>query len=103
MFVFAVYFGAIYGAFQSYARTVFSALIPPGREAHWFSIYAISSKSTSFVGSLLVGLLADKSSNIRSGFFAIAALFILPLPVLVHKIRPNQGAVDARIYSQARS
>ena len=103
MFGFAIYFGAIYGAFQSYARTVFSGLIPPGQEAHWFSIYAISSKSTSFIGSLLVGLLADKSSNIRSGFFAIAVLFLIPLPVLISKIRPAQGYVDARIYAQARS
>ncbi|TIB74098.1 hypothetical protein E3Q23_02760 [Wallemia mellicola] len=103
MFGFAIYFGAIYGAFQSYARTVFSGLIPPGQEAHWFSIYAISSKSTSFIGSLLVGLLADKSSNIRSGFLAIAVLFLIPLPVLISKIRPAQGYVDARIYAQARS
>lgn len=28
--------GSLYGAFQSYARTVFAELIPPGEEARWY-------------------------------------------------------------------
>lgn len=60
MYIFAVYFGslshsrlfaaadkstgAVYGAFQSYARTVYSGLIPPGQEARWFALYSITDK-----------------------------------------------------------
>jgi UMF1 family MFS transporter len=36
MFGLAVYFGAVYGAFQSYARALYAELIPPGEEARWW-------------------------------------------------------------------
>jgi MFS-type transporter involved in bile tolerance (Atg22 family) len=35
MFGLAVYFGAVYGAFQGYARALYAEMIPPGEEARW--------------------------------------------------------------------
>ncbi|EEB89178.1 hypothetical protein MPER_12752, partial [Moniliophthora perniciosa FA553] len=35
MFVLAVYFGLMYGAFQGYARAFYAELIPLGEEARW--------------------------------------------------------------------
>lgn len=35
MYGLAVYFGAVYGAFQSYARALYAEIIPPGEEARW--------------------------------------------------------------------
>lgn len=36
--------GSIYGAFQSYARAVYSELIPEGEEARWYGLYSITDK-----------------------------------------------------------
>jgi len=44
MFVLAVYFGAIYGAFQGYARALYAEVIPPGEEARWYALFSITDK-----------------------------------------------------------
>lgn len=44
MFVLAVYFGSVYGAFQGYARAFYAELIPPGDEARWYALFSITDK-----------------------------------------------------------
>ena len=44
MFVAAAYFGALYGAFQSYARALYAEIIPPGEEARWYGLFSITDK-----------------------------------------------------------
>jgi hypothetical protein len=36
--------GSLYGAFQSYARSVFAEMIPPGEEARFFGLFSITDK-----------------------------------------------------------
>ncbi|KAI1793765.1 MFS general substrate transporter [Ganoderma leucocontextum] len=69
MYVLAVYFGSVYGAFQGYARAFYAEFIPPGEEARWYGLFSITDKSSSFVGPLVVGLIADATGNIRYAFF----------------------------------
>ena len=44
VFGLAVYFGAVYGAFQGCARAFYAGLIPPGDEARWYGLYSITDK-----------------------------------------------------------
>ena len=44
IFVLAVYFGGLYGAFQSYARVLYAEIIPPGEEARWYGLFCIMDK-----------------------------------------------------------
>ncbi|KAF8624282.1 hypothetical protein AX15_005953 [Amanita polypyramis BW_CC] len=44
MFGLAVYFGSVYGAFQGYARASYAELLPPGEEARWYALFAITDK-----------------------------------------------------------
>jgi UMF1 family MFS transporter len=48
MFVLAAYFGALYGAFQSYARALYAEIIPPGEEARWYALFSITDKVCTF-------------------------------------------------------
>ncbi|KAF8261609.1 autophagy-related protein 22-like protein [Lactarius quietus] len=64
MYVLVVYFGALYGAFQSYARALYAEIIPPGEEARWYGLFTITDKSSSFIGPLVVGVVADWTGNI---------------------------------------
>jgi len=98
MFVIAIYFGSLYGAFQSYARTVFAELIPPGEEARWYGLYSITDKSSSFIGPLVVGLIADATGNIRFAFFFLVFMLLIPIPVLTMKVDVDRGREDARVY-----
>ena len=44
MFVLAVYFGIMFGGFQSYARALYAEIIPPGEEARWYGLFSITDK-----------------------------------------------------------
>lgn len=65
MLVLAVYFGSVYGAFQSYARALYAEVIPRSQAARWYALFSITDKSSSFLGPLAVGLIADGTGNIR--------------------------------------
>lgn len=100
LYVLAVYFGSLYGAFQAYARAVFAELIPVGEEARWYGLFSITDKSSSFLGPLIVGLIADATGNIRYAFFFLLFMMLAAcLPLLV--VNVPQGRKDAEAYSQA--
>ncbi|KAH0835567.1 autophagy-related protein 22-like protein [Lanmaoa asiatica] len=104
MFGLAVYFGFAYGAFQSYARASYAELIPPGEEARWYrryGLFSITDKSSSFVGPLIVGLIADSTGNIRYAFFFLVFMVWLAVPVLL-SVDVERGRVDAQTYSVER-
>ncbi|KZT65525.1 MFS general substrate transporter [Daedalea quercina L-15889] len=97
MYVLAVYFGSVYGAFQGYARAFYAELIPPGEEARWYGLFSITDKSSSFVGPLFVGLIADTTGNIRYAFFFLVFMVWLAVPILM-SVDVERGREDARQY-----
>ncbi|THG93209.1 hypothetical protein EW026_g7965 [Hermanssonia centrifuga] len=97
MYGLAVYFGTVYGAFQGYARAFYSELIPTGEEARWYALFSITDKSSSFVGPLVVGLIADTTGNIRYAFFFLTFMVWAAIPVLM-SIDVEHGRKDARSY-----
>ncbi|KAF7290592.1 Autophagy-related protein [Mycena indigotica] len=97
MFVLALYFGSIYGAFQSFARAFYAELLPPGEEARWYGLFSITDKSSSFIGPLIVGLIADTTGNIRYSFFFLVFMVWAAVPVLL-SVNVERGRKDARDY-----
>lgn len=84
----AVY-GFFIGAVQSFARCLFADLIPPGEEAEFFSLYAVTDKGSAFVGPMAVALLSDWTRETRFGLLFLAALILLPVP-FIHKFVKKQ-------------
>ncbi|KAJ7495983.1 autophagy-related protein 22-like protein [Mycena galericulata] len=101
MYGLALYFGSIYGAFQSYARAFYAELLPPGEEARWYGLFSITDKSSSFLGPLIVGLISDFTGNIRYAFFFLVFMIWAAVPVLM-SVDVERGRKDAReyVYSQ---
>jgi UMF1 family MFS transporter len=97
MYVLAAYFGVMYGAFQAYARASYAELIPPGEEARWYGLFSITDKSSSFLGPLIVGLIADTTGNIRYAFFFLVAMVWSAVPLLAW-VNMSNGRADARNY-----
>ncbi|KXN90741.1 Autophagy-related protein 22 [Leucoagaricus sp. SymC.cos] len=97
MFGLAVIFGSVYGAFQGYARAFYAELIPRGEEARWYGLFSITDKSSSFVGPLVVGVIADLTGNIRYAFWFLVAMIWVAVPVL-RSVDVEQGRRDAREY-----
>ncbi|KAJ7764884.1 autophagy-related protein 22-like protein [Mycena metata] len=98
MFGLALYFGSIYGAFQSFARAFYAELLPPGEEARWYGLFSITDKSSSFVGPLIVGLISDMTGNIRYAFFFLVFMIWAAVPVLM-SVDVERGRKDAREYT----
>lgn len=58
-------------------------------------------KSSSFIGPLLVGLIADATGSIRNGFYFLTAVMWISLPFLA-KVDVLKGKEDAKIYIEER-
>ncbi|KAK2054042.1 autophagy protein Atg22 [Colletotrichum caudatum] len=61
---------------------LYSQLIPPGSEAAFYALYAISDKSSSFFGPAVIGAIIDSAGSIRPAFWFLAALVGLPAPLI---------------------
>lgn len=94
--------GFAYGAFQSYARAFYAELLPPGEEARWYGLFSITDKSSSFVGPLIVGLIADNTGNIRYAFFFLVFMVWAAVPVLL-SVDVDKGRQDAKDYISRRT
>jgi UMF1 family MFS transporter len=56
--------------------------VPPGSEAAFYALYAVTDKGSSIFGPTIVGVLTDKYGDIRVAFWFLAALLAAPLPLI---------------------
>lgn len=101
MYILGAILGFTYGAFSSFARAAYSTLVPTGDEARFFSLYAITDKSSSFVGPLLVGVAADMFGTLRMAFVVILLGIALAIPILL-SIDMDAGQRAAQAYAKQR-
>lgn len=97
MYGLAFVFGFTYGAFSGYSRAFYAELIPPGEESRWYGLFSITDKTSSFVGPMVVGIVADITGNIRYGFFFVVVLILASVPILLN-IDVDRGRREAREY-----
>jgi UMF1 family MFS transporter len=86
--------GFVMGGLSSYCRSFFGLLIPPGSEAAFYALYAITDKGSSAFGPAVVGLIVDATGHIRPAFIFLAVLILLPAP-LVWMVDVKKGQEDA--------
>ncbi|KAK3698030.1 Autophagy protein 22 [Vermiconidia calcicola] len=77
----AVY-GLVLGGLSSYCRSLFGELIPPGSEAAFYALYAITDKGSSVFGPAIVGAITDATGDIRPAFWFLAVLIGAPIPLM---------------------
>ncbi|KAI2786124.1 Autophagy-related protein [Penicillium oxalicum] len=63
-------------------------------EAAFYALYAATDKGSSFIGPAIVGVLIDATGTVRAGFFFIAILIVLPIP-LVWMVDAEKGRNQA--------
>lgn len=86
--------GFVMGGLSSYCRSFYGLLIPPGSEAAFYALYAITDKGSSAVGPAIVGVIVDRTGHIRPAFIFLAILIALPGP-LIWMVDVKQGQEDA--------
>jgi MFS transporter, UMF1 family len=86
-FALAALIGFVLGGSQALSRSLFSQMIPRGKEAEYFSLYLIGDRGTSWLGPLLFALAYELTGSYRAsiissvGFFALGFLVLLKVPV----------------------
>lgn len=73
----AVMVGMFQGAIQALSRSYFARIIPPEKSGEYFGIYDICGKGASFMGTMLVGAVAQLTGTANAGVGAIAVLFVI--------------------------
>lgn len=73
----AILVGMFQGAIQALSRSYFAKIIPPEKSGEYFGIYDIFGKGASFVGTLLVGIVAQLTGIVNFGVAVLAVMFIL--------------------------
>jgi UMF1 family MFS transporter len=92
--VLAVVIGIVLGGTQALSRSLFSQLIPRGREAEYFSLYQACERGTSWLGTLTFGLVHQLSGSYRPAIISLIVLFVVGLAILVW-VDPQRGIAEA--------
>lgn len=82
MYPLGAVYGLVLGGLSSYCRSLFGELIPPGHEAAFYALYAITDKGSSVFGPAIVGAITDATGDIRPAFWFLACLIGLPIPIM---------------------
>lgn len=74
--------GFVLGGTQALSRSLFSQLIPAGKEGQYFSLYEMSERGTSWMGPLLFGIIAEATGSFRPAIVALSVFFVAGLLIL---------------------
>lgn len=75
-FIAAAGVAIVMGGSQALSRSLFSQLIPNGREAQYFSLYEVSDKGTSWLAPLFFGLALQLTRSYRLSILSLIVFFI---------------------------
>ncbi len=93
-FIVAAVVAMVLGGTQALSRSLFSLMIPRGREAEYFGMYEISDKGTSWLCPLLFGLALQFTGSYRLSILSLITFFLAGLLVLL-TVNVRHAAAEA--------
>ncbi|MEU0074735.1 MFS transporter [Streptomyces sp. NPDC006332] len=93
-FVLAAGIGLVLGGSQALSRSLFSHLVPPGKEAEYFSAYEMSDRGMSWLGPLLFGVTYQVTGSYRDAIISLVAFFVIGF-VLLARVPVRRAISDA--------
>ena len=85
--------GLVLGGSQALSRSLFSQLIPKGKEGEYFGLYEISDKGTSWLGPLLFGVAFGVTGSYRVAIISLLVFFVVGFVALLAV--PMRRAIEA--------
>jgi MFS transporter, UMF1 family len=98
-FILGAFIALVMGGSQAISRSLFAQMIPPGREAEFYSFYEVSERGTSWTGPLIFGLANQISGSLRVGILALIVYFAAGLIVLPF-VNVQKAMADAKSYTE---
>ncbi|MBV9769202.1 MAG: MFS transporter [Bryobacterales bacterium] len=99
-FIVAAVVAIVLGGTQALSRSLFSLMIPKGREAEYFGVYEISDKGTSWMCPLLFGLALQFTGSYRLAILSLITFFAAGLAVLL-TVNVPLAAAEAHVPGKA--
>jgi UMF1 family MFS transporter len=93
-FVLAAGIGLVLGGSQALSRSLFSHLVPPGKEAEYFSAYEMSDRGMSWLGPLLFGVTYQLTGSYRDAIISLVVFFVIGF-VLLARVPVGRAIRDA--------
>ncbi|MFI2436609.1 MFS transporter [Streptomyces sp. NPDC018693] len=93
-FLLAAAIGLVLGGSQALSRSLFSHLVPPGKEAEYFSAYEMSDRGMSWLGPLLFGVTYQLTGSYRDAIISLVAFFVLGF-LLLARVPVRRAIGDA--------
>jgi UMF1 family MFS transporter len=75
--------GVVLGAAQALSRSLYSQMVPAGRESSFFGLYEISEKGTSWMGQLMFTVIVGATGSFRHAILGLIVFFIIGTVVLL--------------------
>jgi UMF1 family MFS transporter len=80
--VMAAMIAIVLGGSQALSRSLFSRMIPKGKEAAFFGLYEVSERGTSWMGPLLFSIVIARTGSYRQALLSLIFFFVVGLVVL---------------------
>lgn len=75
--------GFVLGGTQALSRSLFSQLIPPGKDGQYFALYEMTERGTAWLGTTMFAVIADVTGSFRPAIVALSAFFVIGFLLLV--------------------
>ncbi|WP_069772015.1 MFS transporter [Streptomyces sp. LUP30] len=93
-FLLAAAIGLVLGGSQALSRSLFSHLVPPGKEAEYFSAYEMSDRGMSWLGPLIFGITYQLTGSYRDAIVSLVAFFVIGF-LLLARVPVRRAIGDA--------
>ena len=81
--IMGAFIGLVMGSAQALSRSLYSQMIPAGRESSFFGLYEISEKGTSWMGQLLFTIIIGATGSFRQAILGLIVFFVIGSIILL--------------------
>ena len=82
-YIMGAFIGLVLGSAQALSRSLYSQMIPVGRESSFFGLYEISEKGTSWMGQILFTIIISATGSFRQAILGLIVFFIVGSVILL--------------------
>jgi len=81
--IMGAFIGLVLGSAQALSRSLYSQMIPVGRESSFFGLYEISEKGTSWMGQILFTIIVGATGSFRQAILGLIVFFVVGSVILL--------------------
>lgn len=98
MYLLGMWYGIGLGGLNTVSRSIYSIIIPRGKESIFFSIFSLTDKTSSIIGPFVVGLIINLFHELRGAFWVLALLLFISIPILTKKFDLGRARLEAEVF-----